>query len=109
MKALERYQILALILGIIVFILIILIVINPALLFGEWAAQQTSFRDFCIQWSLYNYREGLGEDVYRPYPPTPDSTNYGTPETYCAPALGKLVITDESDIEKCRDVCRLKK
>jgi len=109
MKALETHQLLGLIVIIIIIILVIIIIVNPTLLFGGWSGQQTSFRDFCIQWSLRNYAEGLGEDVFRPYPPTPDSTNYGAPEEYCDDALGKFVITDEADIEKCRDVCRLKR
>ena len=109
MKALERYQLLGLIVAIIIIILVIILVINPTLLFGGWSSQQTSFRDFCIQWGLRNYNEGLGDNVVRPYPPTPDSTNYGPPEAYCDKALGKFVITDETDIENCRDICRLKR
>lgn len=108
MKGLETHQLYYLIIMIAIIVIVILVIINRGLIFSAWATGQWKFRDFCIQWSLRNYAEGMGEDVIRPYPPTPDSTNYGKPETWCSQALGYPPV-DQTDIDKCKDCCRLKK
>jgi hypothetical protein len=108
MKGLERHQLLGLIVMVIIIILVIVVIINPGLIFIGWGKGQLDFRDFCIQWSLRNYAEGMGEDVYRPYPPSPGQLSLGKPEDYCAQALG-YPPADQTDIDKCKDCCRLKK
>jgi len=96
MKGMEFKMILGLIILIAVILLIVLIVINPALIFGETTETQIEFREACIFWSLNAYK----------------GTSYEYEENivemgpHCANALHVLVVTTAEDWERCRDICR---
>jgi len=100
MKGLEFKMIFGLIILIAVILLIAIIVFAPALGFGKTTQSRTKFEEFCVFWSLNNYKEGLGENVIV------NGVNYGPPEQWCAPILGKLAITNPLDIYKCISCCK---
>lgn len=81
---------------VIVIILFILLVSNPASNFAAWGSIQTEFRDFCIFWSLDGYK---GDTVVI------DGRDVSIQE-YCLPALGKLAWSSGDKIE-CENICRL--
>lgn len=101
MKGLETRFIYGLIILIAVIIIIAIIVFLPALGFGKSTQSNINFQEFCVFWSLNNYKEGLGENVTA----LPITTINRNPEYYCSTPLGKSSL-DNADIERCRSCCK---
>lgn len=96
----ELSVIAALIIICVIIIIIFLVVINPALQVNSNIKSSTEFRDFCLYWSLDGFKKGYGGTV------THEDKTYDI-NPICAKALG-LVVVQQSDIDHCRDMCRLK-
>ena len=99
-------MLLGLIFLVIIILIVVIIVVNPAILFGQRSGTQIDFRQFCLHWSLSDYREG---------PPTggvDDNITVGVKQypvkENCAQSLG---IPDPDDLDindfnNCRELCK---
>ncbi len=100
MKGIEYKTLLGLITVIIVVLLVIVLIVNPSLLFGKETEKSKEFREFCIFWSMHNYKEGPGEWVMVGGEPK-------LVDEMCAQAIGKLAPPLSADeVEQCRKICR---
>jgi hypothetical protein len=108
MKGMEFKAILVIIVVVAIVFIAVLIAFIPGFAFGENMKTQTSFRDFCLFWSLNGYKEGNGQPVER------SSVIYGCPSgcadypNYCPSAIGNPLggsLTEE-EVERCRNICR---
>ena len=98
MKGLEFKMLLGLIVLIAVILLIAIIVFAPALGFGKSTQSRTKFEEFCVFWSLSNYKEGWNEPV-KNLPNTPEYLINNKPSYYCF-TIGI------SDVDTCRKCCK---
>lgn len=100
MKGVEREMLLGIIFLVIILLVIALIVVGPALMFSEDTGNQISFREFCIQWGMSDYSEGINQDVIA------GNKRYSVKDN-CAVAIGKDAGSlSTGDIDNCRNLCK---
>jgi len=97
--ALETELLMAIIIVIALFLVLVVIAINPTFSQGTKSGEQIEFGQFCFHWGLNSFAyDGTNSEI------RVGETSYNIDE-YCGRALSRSSVTLE-DIEACRKLCR---